>query len=103
MIPRLLARTFGPAQENIQLPTSNVGTRYLLPNLKSSSQILWLRFLKISHSVTPRQDARKERYAGAPPRAPGRGGVTSGATTTCFGGFSGSIFSPVRGETPGGG
>src|SRR5438477_807070 len=42
-------------------------------------------------------------YAGAPPRAPGSGGVTSGATTTCLGGFSGSIFSPPRGAMPGGG
>src|SRR5262249_1341445 len=30
-------------------------------------------------------------YAGAPPRAPGRGGATSGATT-CFGGLSGGGF-----------
>ncbi len=31
-------------------------------------------------------------YAGAPPSAPGRGGVTSGAATTCLGGFSAGIF-----------
>jgi hypothetical protein len=31
-------------------------------------------------------------YAGAPPRAPGSGGVTSGAATTCLGGFSAGIF-----------
>src|SRR5262245_28899308 len=38
-----------------------------------------------------------QNYAGAPPRAPGRGGATSGATT-CFGGFSGAGF--LLGEPP---
>ena len=42
-------------------------------------------------------------YAGAPPRAPGSGGVTSGAATTCLGGFSGGIFLPGGGDEPGGG
>jgi len=41
-------------------------------------------------------------YAGAPPNAPGSGGATSGAIT-CFGGFSGGIFSPPAGMTLGGG
>src|SRR5262249_44037670 len=39
-------------------------------------------------------------YAGAPPRAPGRGGATSGATT-CFGGLSGAGF--LAGDPPTGG
>jgi hypothetical protein len=34
---------------------------------------------------------RRAAYAGAPPRAPGSGGPTSGAIT-CFGGLSGGIF-----------
>ena len=38
------------------------------------------------------EEGKGERLRGAPPRAPGSGGVTSGATTTCLGGFSGSIF-----------
>src|SRR5437016_5431964 len=42
-------------------------------------------------------------YAGAPPRAPGSGGVTSGAATTCLGGFSAGIFLPGGGLAPGGG
>src|SRR5205823_4822285 len=41
-------------------------------------------------------------YAGAPPRAPGRGGA-SGPTTTWRGGFSGGSFSPDAGVTLGGG
>src|SRR5437870_5382268 len=52
---------------------------------------------------TPNAEEKGAVYAGAPPRAPGSGGVTSGATTTCLGGFSGSIFSPPRGAIPGGG
>src|SRR5205814_3011529 len=60
------------------------------------------------HSVKPRPARLLEfgelrNYAGAPPRAPGRGGVTSGATTTCLGGFSGGIFLPGGGAAPGGG
>src|SRR5437588_436012 len=59
------------------------------------------------HSVKPRPARLLEfgelrNYAGAPPRAPGRGGVTSGATTTCLGGFSGGIFW-AGGGAPGGG
>src|SRR5213075_378929 len=42
-------------------------------------------------------------YAGAPPSAPGRGGATSGPTTTWRGGFSGGIFSPEAGVMLGGG
>src|SRR6476620_7180850 len=41
-------------------------------------------------------------YAGAPPRAPGSGGATSGATT-CLGGFSGAGFLLGDPPTPGGG
>jgi len=40
-------------------------------------------------------------YAGAPPRAPGSGGATSGATT-CLGGLSGSFLVGVE-LMPGGG
>src|SRR4029077_6380321 len=43
------------------------------------------------------------RHAGAPPNAPGSGGVTSGAATTCLGGFSAGIFLPGGGDAPGGG
>src|SRR5215469_11325371 len=39
-------------------------------------------------------------YAGAPPRAPGSGGATSGATT-CLGGLSGAGF--LAGDPPIGG
>src|SRR5436190_14399134 len=42
-------------------------------------------------------------YAGAPPRAPGSGGVTSGAATTCLGGFSAGIFLSGGGAAPRGG
>ena len=41
-------------------------------------------------------------YARAPPRAPGSGGATSGATT-CLGGFSGAGFLLGDPPTPGGG
>src|SRR3954447_24202447 len=41
-------------------------------------------------------------YAGAPPRAPGSGGATSGATT-CLGGFSGAGFLLGVPPMPGGG
>src|SRR5437868_12436483 len=44
---------------------------------------------------------RIQNYAGAPPRAPGSGGATSGATT-CLGGLSGSFLVGVE-LMPGGG
>src|SRR5262249_3493122 len=49
-----------------------------------------------------RQMLNAANYAGAPPRAPGSGGVTSGATT-CLGGFSAGIFLPGGDDAPGGG
>jgi len=36
----------------------------------------------------------------APPNAPGRGGTTSGATTTCAAVFPAAFFSPVGGGMP---
>ncbi len=59
-----------------------------------------LRRKKTPNAQRPTSNAD---YAGAPPRAPGSGGVTSGAATTCLGGFSAGIFLPGGGETPGGG
>src|SRR5881397_1154094 len=52
---------------------------------------------------TSNAQRRMQNYAGAPPRAPGSGGVTSGAATTCLGGFSAGIFLPGGGDAPGGG
>src|SRR5205814_9657782 len=57
----------------------------------------------LSYGLAGSQRLSTAGYAGAPPRAPGSGGVTSGAATTCLGGFSAGIFLPGGGEAPGGG
>src|SRR6266436_1434509 len=59
-----------------------------------------LRRKKTPNAQCPTSNAD---YAGAPPKAPGSGGVTSGAATTCLGGFSAGIFFPGGGLTLGGG
>src|ERR1700730_11088119 len=79
---------------------TNVFTQQLKNRARCSADCAG-HYLELSPS-TLSQKPSTVRYAGAPPRAPGRGGVTSGATT-CLGGFSGGIFLPGGGETPGGG
>src|SRR6266436_6977378 len=59
------------------------------------------RYIKSRLRRSPACETRALPYAGAPPRAPGSGGATSGATT-CLGGLSGSFLVVVE-LMPGGG
>src|SRR5438094_9431811 len=84
-----------------QMPSPTRETR-VLPGRKTGDEREEERNVEHRTSNVERR-GKESGYAGAPPRAPGSGGVTSGATTTCLGGFSGSIFSPPGGAIPGGG